>query len=99
MGHPAQRPTRRREGAIAAVPPLLDRNVARALADTLSGENRLAFVRILTFSAATAYAASLPPAQRLFPSADDLRLVTVRSEVKSVAMQLGAGLSVVPLDG
>ena len=98
MGHPAQRPTRRREGTIAAVPPLLDRNVARTLAGTVSGENRLAFARTLTFSAAAAYAASLHSARKLLPAPNDLHLVPLGGEAESVAMQIGAGLAGVSLE-
>ncbi len=83
-------------GAAAAVAPLLDRGVARALAAAVTGENRLAFARSLTFNAAAAYAASLRPARIPLPASDGLGLIPLAREAESTAMQLGSGLAGIP---
>ena len=83
-------------GAAAAVAPVLARGVARALAAAVTGENRLAFARSLTFNAAAAYAASLRPARIPLPASDGLGLIPLAREAESTAMQLGSGLAGIP---
>src|SRR5579871_2312431 len=77
-----------------ALPPLLDRGIARALAATVTADNRLAFARSLTFAAAAAYAASLHPSRG--PLAPPERLVPLSAEAASAAAQLGSGLAGIP---
>jgi adenine-specific DNA-methyltransferase len=75
---------------------LLDRGIARDLANTIAGVNRLGFARSFTFQVVASYAATLLPTRKALRVPENLSFLPLTSETEDVARHLGAGLAGIP---
>jgi adenine-specific DNA-methyltransferase len=74
------------------VSPFLDCDVARTLATTLGGENRLAFARSFTLAAVCAYAAALDANRPVLEAPQNVALAPLETAAANAAAQFGAAL-------
>ena len=90
------RPATRRKGARDTTAPVralaIDHSVARAMASTISDENRLAFARSFTLTAARAYAATLDANPPSLEAPQNVQLISLGAAAVEAATQFGAAL-------
>jgi adenine-specific DNA-methyltransferase len=89
-GLAARQQSRKAVGTPAS--PFLDRDVARTLATTLGGENRLAFARSFTLTAVCAYAAALDANRPVLEAPQNVALAPLETAAANAAAQFGAAL-------
>ena len=73
--------------------PVLDRTVARALAENVGHEHRLAFARSLTISAVRAFCSALGPSATFVDVPHDSPLIPLSPEAARAAQEFGTALT------